>query len=68
MEKETLIYETGCLLWLPVAFGLCTDSCLVVGASLFWGVFLWNSPKVSKTAKRFWRAWHKFNFKILSTI
>lgn len=62
--KETIIYALGTLLWLPVAAAVCTQSVCLWMAAFLWGALLVVSPKVSKNAHRFWRAWHKVNFKI----
>lgn len=66
--KETIIYIVGSLLWLPTFFAVCANSVCVLLIGLVWGVFLWNSPKISPKVKRFWRTFHKVNFQIINSI
>ena len=62
------IYVIGSLLWAPVVAALCSNSPLLVGMAILWGALLWNSPKLSPKAKRFWRIFHKINFQIINTL
>lgn len=65
--KNTLIYLTGTLMFLPCVL-MFTDNMLVNIFALIYTLGVVFSPKFSLKAKRFWRAWHKENFKIISNI
>ena len=66
--KAIIIFIVGGLLWLPIMFVLCTNSITAQAFGLIYGIFLWNSPKISPKVKRFWRIFHKVNFQIINSI
>lgn len=65
--KQTLIYIAGTLIMLPCCL-MFTDNPLVDFFAIIYTLVVVKSPSYSLKAKRFWRAWHKENFKIISTI
>ena len=62
-----IVYIIGCLLWLPIMGILTTDFRLVLGGSVY-GWVLFFSADTNKYTKRFWRIWHRVNFRIINSI
>lgn len=65
--KGMIIYIAGMLLLLPCCLML-TDDVAVDFVVLCYMLAVVFSPKYSLKAKRFWRVWHRENFRILSII
>ena len=65
--KQILIYIAGMLLLLPCCL-ISTDNLLVDIFVLVYTLVIIKSPCYSQKARRFWRLWHKENFRILLTI
>lgn len=62
------VYIAGYIIIAPVFIGLMSDSVVLIMLSLLYGLALYYSPKVSTTARKFWRAWHKANFTVINLI
>lgn len=65
--KRMAVYVVGTLLLMPCVLMFTSDVCVDFWA-LIYTLAVVGSPKWSDNAKRFWRIWHRENFRILSTI
>lgn len=65
--KQVVIYLVGTLMLMPCVLML-TENVLLDCCALAYSWVVFSSPKWSNNAKRFWRVWHRENFRILSTI
>lgn len=65
--KQTLTYIIGTLLMLPCCL-MFTDSLSVDIFAFIYTLVITASPYYSPKTKRFWRIWHRENFRILSSI
>ena len=65
--KQIFTYIMGTLLLLPCCL-MFTDNLLVDIFAFTYTLAVVLSPRHSKKAKRFWRVWHRENFRIISTI
>lgn len=63
--KSILIYTVGTFLFFPCMFAA-SDDILGVLIAIVWGVLLWYSPKFCRSIRKFWLAFWKVNYKILS--
>jgi len=65
--RDYCAYLAGTVLMLPCLAVLSGDM-LVGTLSLGYGILLYSSPKFSVGARRFWRTWHRVNFRIINTL
>lgn len=65
--KRMVVYIVGTLLFIPCVLMFTSDVC-VNFCALIYTLAVIYSPKWSDNAKRFWRVWHRENFRILSII
>ena len=65
--KQMLTYIAGTLILLSCCL-MFTESFLVDIFAMIYTLVVVKSPSYSQKARRFWRAWHKENFRILSII
>lgn len=66
--KRVTIYFIGCGLWAPVVALFMSENVLLLVLGIILCVALMSSPLYSKTARRFWRMWHRTNFYIINII
>ncbi len=62
--KQVLVYLVGMVLLVPCCL-MFTDNALVDVCGSIYTFVVFNSPCLSPKVKRFWRIWHKQNFKVL---
>lgn len=60
-------YALGVAVLAPFALML-TSNPLVDIIALIYAIVVFNSPSIFPKTKRFWRAWHKQNFRIINQI
>lgn len=65
--KQMAVYIVGTLLLMPCVL-IFTENVLVDLCALIYTLAVVCSSKWSDNAKRFWRIWHRENFRILSII
>lgn len=65
--RNVLIYLAEIVLLFPCVL-ICSENVLGMLIGLAYCILMWNSPKMSKTIKKFWREFHKVNLKILYSI
>ena len=64
--KRFLIYIAGCLLIAPCFLGVVAGNILITLLAVMYGVVLASSPTFSDKARKFWRAWHRENYRIVN--
>lgn len=63
-----MIYTVGCIIIAPTVIGLVSNNCIIIALSLVYGLGVFLSPSFSTTARKFWREWHRENYRIINTI
>lgn len=66
--ERILTYAVGCLIISPIAIGLVSDDVIIIALSLIYGLGVFFSPSFSASVRRFWRRWHRENYRIINTI
>lgn len=67
MKREVIIYLAGVMIIAPAIIGLLCGGIVTILAILYGGVIL-LSPAFSNAARRFWRVWHRTNFRIINIL
>lgn len=62
------VYLMGCIIIAPIVIGLMSDSVVIIALSLFYGLALIVSPRHSQKARKFWRKWHRENFRVINSL
>ena len=66
MKHPVLTYIVGTLIIAPAVIGLLSDGLLVIALSILYGIAVFISPKYIPMTRKFWRAWHRENFRIIN--
>lgn len=68
MKDELPIYIAGCLIITPAFIGILSGDVLVTLFGIFYGLVVIVSPSFSSVLRRFWRRWHKANFRVTNLL
>lgn len=65
---QIIIYVVGCIILAPAIIGILSDSLLVMSLSVLYGALVFLSPSFSSVARRFWREWHRTNYRLTNLL